>query len=1212
MISLQVIKGSPSDAQKYLQHGAEVERYYAGDDQRPEIERGVYFGGQSLGLDGQIVGDELHHILDGKNAEGQNLYERGRQGRRVGFDLTFSPDKSVSLLWARLDESERRRLEESFQKAVKDTLRYTHEHILNEAVRRGPGGSVKESPSELTFALFQHGSSRALDPQLHMHCVLMNFALRHDGTYGAIDPQDIFKQQVEIRRVFNMALAEHLQKDLGLEISTHREGIRIDGISSELIDRYSQRRNEIQEKSDALGLTTQQAGKLIALQTRGHKDLSIADRDLIPRWQTEFDGQGFERERAYDLLGKVQSQEFSLDHSVERLNAVFSEIGTRHKSLTETELRALCAEKFTGLGRLADLEEIISTVKNDPRLICSENGRGEKTYTTAASLEQEHKTFALGRELSERSGHAVSQQSLEVVLERYTRDSGMSEEQRRATEHILKDTDLSLLVGAAGTGKSFSLRAAREVLEESGYCVRGLAPTGKAADNLAQSADLSAKTVDKFLHDFERGKDGLSAQHVVIVDEAGMIGNEKMQKLLSIAYESEAKIILVGDHKQLSALDKGRPFERFISEVGAAEITEIRRQKIEWQKQAAQEAREGNIKSSLVKYQDQGLVSHGSSWGELREKLVSDWMRDHKNYPGERQLVLASTNEKVLELNKAIRERLQDDGLLATKGGAKIGVVRSDGSLESRVFCPGERLYFTRNDDTVGVRNGSLGTLEEINRLGRGVFGLAVRLDSGETVTFRSDTYKNIEYGYAATVHKSQGDTVERTYLVPEKYLDKEAYYVGLSRHTQECRLYCATELVHGYRREFESQLETERKIKLHLDKVTQNIEKATLKDPSIEKAQESEKAPQRSFVSDAHLEAAHRLSSADRLQTTDALYQLASLPHGVEHRFATYENKLTDYQREALRLLKSHDYSERRLEHLKNLVTQKERGVEPVLTDTERTRHYGMVSEAVSAREVARRFDSEIARNYLSPEQKFGLEKVAQAHSHEQQIQALKSLALEKPSVGLEFGKAHDPFHLNREAVSLLKDYERKTVTAWAKSQLEQGFPDGKSASVKHTDNFVSFVQSLEKHGLSEIKQERGAELKLEFTSETHRAAARELLTEFYSGNETRKIEALREIIATPRGLGPEFQQAASGLTVWQKQAVELFESRTLPSQKQVEKLAGVIFSAPRGLENPGPENTLPKGFERLAQMAAEQDWKKTLKMERSHEQERDCGMSL
>ena len=113
MISLQTIKGSPLDAQEYLQKGADIERYYVGKDERPEIEKGVYFGGHSLGLHAQVVGEELKYILDGKDLERKNLYVRGRDNRRVGFDMTFSPDKSVSLLWARLDESNRGKLEAS-------------------------------------------------------------------------------------------------------------------------------------------------------------------------------------------------------------------------------------------------------------------------------------------------------------------------------------------------------------------------------------------------------------------------------------------------------------------------------------------------------------------------------------------------------------------------------------------------------------------------------------------------------------------------------------------------------------------------------------------------------------------------------------------------------------------------------------------------------------------------------------------------------------------------------------------------------------------------------------------------------------------------------------------------------------------------------------------------------------------------------------------
>ena len=213
MLSIATIgAGAAKTAQYYTESHAQTERYY---DSKME-QSGVWVGGHGFGLHGQKVdGETFKALLDGRDTQGKKLVPDKDGARRVGYDFTFSADKSVSVLWARADNETREKIENVFRKSVENSLKYIDKDILNDCVRRGKDGLVRESPKELTFATFQHGSSRAGDPQLHMHCVLLNMAERRDGSFGAIDPKQAFKSQVLARKMFAAEFSTNLHREPG-------------------------------------------------------------------------------------------------------------------------------------------------------------------------------------------------------------------------------------------------------------------------------------------------------------------------------------------------------------------------------------------------------------------------------------------------------------------------------------------------------------------------------------------------------------------------------------------------------------------------------------------------------------------------------------------------------------------------------------------------------------------------------------------------------------------------------------------------------------------------------------------------------------------------------------------------------------------------------------------------------------------------------------
>jgi conjugative relaxase-like TrwC/TraI family protein len=1204
MISLQTITGSAAEAGGYLRHGKDVERYYSGEERESDLEKGVYFGGHSLGLHGKVAGPELTSLLDGRCEDGTPLYERGRSGRRVGFDITFSPDKSFGLLWARLDEENRRKLEETLHRSVEDTLSYVQSNVLDTCVRRGHAGSITESPKDLTFALFQHGASREQDPQPHVHAILMNFAQRQNGSYGAINEKALFQKQSEIRRVFNLTLAARLQGDLGIETEAHKDGVRIKGISRDLCDVYSKRTHQIHEALDALGMTPQQAGKFAVLQTRVRKEAS-SDRDLLSQWQKEFDSQGFTEDKVSSLLGKSMMRAPSEEQEKAQIDACLAALGESTRNLNETQLRALVAEKFAGLVTLEGLEEKVTRLKQDERLVTLELLRGGKAYTTEEALSLEKKAIRIGVELGERSGHEVNTTSLKAILDRYCQ-KGMSEEQRTATEHILKSSDFSLLVGAAGTGKSYSLMAAREVLEASGYTVRGLAPTGKAAQNLEDASGIPSKTVDKFLHDAAKEKDAFRPTDVVIVDEAAMLGNDKTRRLLEEIASSGAKIILVGDDKQLAPIERGRPFTSLKETVGAFEISTVRRQKHDWQRDAAGKIREGKVRDALLDYHERGLVHHGSSWANVRDVLVEDWIKDRKEKPFDTQLVLASTREKAEGLNRAIRERLIAEEFLSTKREAKVNTLQNDGSFLIKSFTENERIYFTKNDEKLGVKNGSLGTVEKISRVKRGVFEFGVKLDEGSSVFFRTDKYASLSHGYATTVHKSQGDTVDRSYILPERMMDRQAAYVAFTRHREEARVYASTELVHGYVRSFAEEKATDAKVKLHFDRITKNIEAGDAVSSKEMEAPSLSMPPPREekvFVTQKHRQAAAELTSKSRVEVTQALYELATEPKGVEHRYSAFDGKLAEFQGEAARILKSQVYEPERLSELAEKVREIPEGKAPILTDKERETHYARIQPSVADRERGFAISKEMETLYLTQEQRELLQEIATPGVPDHRVEALRDLALAPASVGAEHGKSADPWHINRQAMELLKEYEPEKVETWAREMLRQDYPGGCALERAHKDSYVSLIEDRTERALDRLQRQREEERAMGFATSEHKACGRLLLS---NADLEEKMAALQEIVREPRGIGPTFGEAGKGFTSWQRMACRFAqeaEKGRFPTEEQLEVLGEALGRAPYGLRQNGVENEVPfeRGFERLRDHGTTLDRQQALEVERS-----------
>lgn len=422
----------------------------------------------------------------------------------------------------------------------------------------------------------------------------------------------------------------------------------------------------------------------------------------------------------------------------------------------------------------------MSAVQSSPDLIAlGEDGLGNERFTSRDMIKVEQRLARATELMAEREHHRVAAPPRERALAAAEeRGLILSGEQRDAYDHITDGKDLGIVVGYAGTGKSAMLGVAREAWEESGYHVRGLALSGIAAENLEHGSDIASRTIASLEHQWGQGRELLTDRDVLVIDEAGMIGSRQMERVLSHAHDAGAKVVLVGDPEQLQAIEAGAAFRSIAEQHGGVEITEIRRQQHDWQRDATRQLATGRTAEALQAYQEYDAIHVLETREQARAELVKGWERARLEHPDQSQIILTHTNDEVRELNELARGTLRDAGDLGED--VSISTERGD-----RSFAPGDRLMFLRNDRDLDIKNGTLGEIERVSPQ-----RMAVILDDGRSISFDTKDYANIDHGYAATIHKSQGVTVDRTHVLATPGLDRHSAYVSLSRHRHDMQLH--------------------------------------------------------------------------------------------------------------------------------------------------------------------------------------------------------------------------------------------------------------------------------------------------------------------------------------------------------------------------------------------------------------------------------------
>lgn len=427
------------------------------------------------------------------------------------------------------------------------------------------------------------------------------------------------------------------------------------------------------------------------------------------------------------------------------------------------------------------------------------DAKGQERYTTQEMLEIEKRMLNYA-ENCKAHGFEKNNSLINVV----SRKLGLTQDQQAAYEHVVGDNGIACITGFAGSGKSHVLKAANEVWQKK-HNVIGMTLSGIAAENLESGAGIKSYTVANRLINWENDRERLTNKDIVVIDEAGMLGSRQVEKILAEAHKAQAKVVMVGDPEQLQAIEAGAAYRAISDKVGSINLTDIKRQKELWQQGATKNFATRKTELGLRKYAIREHVHYFRTKNEAMEAMIERWDETRSNQPDKTLVMLAYTRSDVKELNEQARDIRQKNGEL----GASQKFNCSRGVME---FAEGDRIYFLKNDKELGVKNGTLGAIEKIHNN-----TFTIKADGKDKVSFNINDYNHIDHGYAATVHKAQGVTVDRSYVLASKYFDRHVTYVAMTRHREGVELFYNRDDFPSYKN-LEQTLSKERTKDISLD----------------------------------------------------------------------------------------------------------------------------------------------------------------------------------------------------------------------------------------------------------------------------------------------------------------------------------------------------------------------------------------------------------
>ena len=652
-----------------------------------------------------------------RNQLNQNI---DRPDRTAALDLTFSADKSVSTLWA-MSHGE---LHDELAKAHDDAVRTALDLIIRKHAsltrHRPNGGALEVIPAKIMAAMFQHGSSRAGDPQLHSHCVIFNAALADDGKWRTLHSQAIYAWYKTAGSVYKSALAWNLEHNVGLQTERHGrngEDIRIKGVPQELQREWSKRRRTIVKATRELGKSTADSPRLaqhVNLRTRRSKQQGLDSASRAVRWDFEAHAIIEDIQAAIDALPKRQ------EISQARIDAVRRELNELPDALTEnnaiwriTDLIQRVSHIVAGVMSPEHIEELAYRVLDNSEILeldrwgTGPNIRADlpstRIFTTRYHLDTERNIQETALNLFVRPAEPVPDERIDAHLQHlHTMGRGLSAEQERAVRAACSDDRNLIIEGAAGSGKTTTLVPITDLAANSGWKVYGTAQAWRTAKALASQCRIPAWCTQTLLNMYRNGSLELDDRSMIIVDEAGQLSVRHTSALLGITAATGAKIIWAGDTKQQQPIGAGPGLRLLRDAIGSVQVIAIRRQRADaedvlvqldgmsadearqylssatreerdeivrrfremhdppeitpWQIAASEALRDGEADNAIAAYNDRGRLHLGEHLDETLQRLVEDWQRHKAEAPTESSLVIARTHDELGALTPVLRE----------------------------------------------------------------------------------------------------------------------------------------------------------------------------------------------------------------------------------------------------------------------------------------------------------------------------------------------------------------------------------------------------------------------------------------------------------------------------------------------------------------------------------------------------------------------------
>lgn len=731
----------------------------------------------------------------------QDQIERGTA--TAGFSTSLNVDKTLSLVYASLLREQQLLFERAMMEASRRTFEYAEKQ--GDFVYRLGAQGVDRYAGKAMAASYLHFTNRNQEPHLHVHIEIPNACLTPDGEWRPLDGGELYKRQGEFAALFDCYLAHALGRDFPqlakhFEADLERNGLRVAGISRETVLEFSTRRMDILKALDEMGASGADSARGAAKRTREGKKERDSD-ELRAEWREQLQNLHQELQRG-DLTPETR---LFAEQLVFRNASVFGEHALDRAAAQLAILHggesAIPAIKSGLIRQLGVIE------------LPQEGRHREFTTETYRQLEAELLAYAHAAQRPE-SRFTIKSLDTEMAIARIEREKGypMRDEQRAVVRHCTSGARFQIIQGAAGTGKSVSLVALREAYESAGNRVIGLAPSGAAAAELQNSAGIQARTIHSLLmrleNDNAQYREKLRVNDVIICDEAGLADLRTLHKLAGYCDAAGAKLILVGDGRQLEAVGSASSLDMLTEEVGCAELIQIARQKDLADRAISQKWFEGPKEGgpdALEMMKARGLLRMPAD--DTRDKPIDLLMREalqaHADGTDWHEiLLLADRNQSVRALNNKVREHRFEIGELDKAQQVRIPVEIGRGDYADLDLATGDRIMLRKNQKIDGepVYNGDRVTLTRIERVQSGTDDsgeptydtkLTARLDrTREEVSWNLSDYASIDHAYAMTVHKSQGLTVDRAFYLTSDSTDRRLAYVAFTRSRYACAFY--------------------------------------------------------------------------------------------------------------------------------------------------------------------------------------------------------------------------------------------------------------------------------------------------------------------------------------------------------------------------------------------------------------------------------------